>query len=79
LVQHVAIIRRDGVAGHVVGGDAEVAFRQNDKFLAGDVVRFDSFTDDGLGVAVRVGVGGVPGSDADFVGVLEEGKGEIFV
>ena len=58
---------------------AEETFAQDDNLLAGDGVFADRGANDLLGAPVGVHVCCVPGVQADFVGVLEEGEGGGFV
>lgn len=59
LVDHVAIIGRDrcDTKGWVFFVDAEVAFREEDDLVTGDVVLLEGFGNDLLGDAVGVDVG----------------------
>ena len=59
LVDHSTVIDgacRDG-NGRIFINDAEVAFREEDELVAGDVVLLDGFGDDLLGDAVGVNIG----------------------
>ena len=76
LIDPVAVILGDGSDAGVAAvlGDAEVAFTEDDDFAAGDFVLLECFGDDAFAVAVGVDVRGVPGVQADVVGVLEQGE-----
>lgn len=59
LIDHFATVGSHGVDAWLaaVGGDAEVAFREDDEFFSRDVVCLDCFADNSFGVAVRVDIG----------------------
>lgn len=59
LVDHLAVVggNRCDTEGRVLFVYTEVAFREEDELVAGDVVLLDGFGDDLLGDAVGVDVG----------------------
>ena len=79
--QILAVIGRHGPNARLatVRRDAKIALRQNDQLLPGNVVLLDGLADDLFRDTVGIDVSGVPSVESDFVGVLQDGQGRLFV